>query len=76
MSLFSAKQTIKLDVEGMHCEKCVARVTEALSNAEGVTNAVVDLASNSAVVEGRGMDGAQLAAVVSELGFPTKEAQE
>ena len=33
MSLFSKKEVMKLDVTGMHCEKCVARVKAAL---EGV----------------------------------------
>lgn len=76
MSLFSAKQTIKLNVEGMHCEKCVARVANALENIDGVTKAMVDLATNSAVVEGRGLDGTDLAAAVTELGFPANQSQD
>ena len=41
MSLFSRKETVRLDVRGMHCEKCVARVTEALEGVDGVTSALV-----------------------------------
>lgn len=71
MSLFSAKQIIQLTVQGMHCEKCVARVKEALEQADGVTDATVNLEEGCATVEGRGMDAAALADAVTELGFPT-----
>ena len=56
MSLFSKKETVKLSVKGMHCEKCVARVTEALEGVQGVTGATVSLDDESAVVEGHGTD--------------------
>lgn len=69
MSLFSKKETVKLDVKGMHCEKCVARVTEALEGAEGVTSATVSLEDESAVVEGHGIATDQLVAAVQEAGF-------
>ncbi|MBQ9002663.1 MAG: heavy-metal-associated domain-containing protein [Eggerthellaceae bacterium] len=69
MSLFSEKQTQNLRVEGMHCEKCVARVTQALEDVEGVTSANVSLESASATVEGRGFDAAALVAAVQEAGF-------
>ena len=69
MSLFSAKETVKLDVTGMHCEKCVARVNGALSAAEGVTSVDVSLEDNAAVVEGHGMDAAALVAAVEAEGF-------
>lgn len=69
MSLFSKKETVKLDVQGMHCPKCVARVTEALEGVEGVTGAQVSLEENAAVVEGHGYDVAALIAAVKEVGF-------
>ena len=69
MSLFSKKETTNLNVNGMHCEKCVARVTEALEGVEGVTSAKVDLDSASAVVEGHGYDTDALIAAVQEAGF-------
>ena len=69
MSLFSKKETVKLDVQGMHCGKCVARVTEALEGVEGVTKVAVDLASDSAVVEGRGLDAASMVAAIEACGF-------
>ena len=69
MSLFSAKETITLSVKGMHCPKCVARVTDALEDADGVTGVEVSLENENAVVEGRGMDADNLIAVVNDLGF-------
>lgn len=69
MSLFSKKETAKFDVRGMHCEKCVARVTEALEASEGVTSVTVSLEDESAVVEGHGIDASALAAAIQEAGF-------
>ena len=43
MSLFSKKEEVRLNVTGMHCEKCVARVKAALEAVDGVTQAEVDL---------------------------------
>ena len=69
MSLFSKKETVKLDVEGMHCEKCVARVKDALEKVDGVTGADVSLEEDSAVVEGHGFAADALVAAVVEIGF-------
>ena len=69
MSLFSKKETANLSVKGMHCEKCVARVTEALQGVEGVTSASVSLEGESAVVEGHGFETESLVAAVREAGF-------
>ena len=69
MSMFSKKETVKLDVVGMHCEKCVARVTEALEGVEGVTGADVSLEDNAATVEGHGFNADALMAAVADAGF-------
>lgn len=69
MSLFSKKETVRLDVKGMHCEKCVAKVTEALEGVEGVTSAQVSLEEEAATVEGHGFDSSALVAAVAEAGF-------
>ena len=74
MSLFSKKETVKLNVEGMHCPKCVARVTEALESVEGVTSADVSLEGNCATVEGHGFDVDALVAAVNAIDFPTTVA--
>lgn len=39
------------DVEGMHCEKCVARVKNAIEGIEGVRAAKVTLEPGSALVK-------------------------
>ena len=74
MSLFSKKETVKLDVKGMHCEKCVARVTEALEGADGVTSAQVSLEDESATVEGHGFDAAALVSAIEAAGFEASVA--
>lgn len=75
MSLFSKKETVKLDVKGMHCEKCVARVKEALEGVEGVTAATVSLDEESAVVEGHGFEAAQLIDAVKAVEFDASLAE-
>ena len=69
MSLFSKKETVNLDVQGMHCPKCVARVTEALEGVEGVTSVEVSLEENAATVEGHGFEADALVAAIEEVGF-------
>ena len=44
------KMTKKLNVEGMMCEHCEARVKKALEAVAGVDNAVADHNANTAVV--------------------------
>ncbi len=75
MSLFSKKETVKLDVTGMHCEKCVARVKEALENVEGVTSAEVSLEENAATVEGHGFASDSLVDAIVEVGFEASVAE-
>ena len=75
MSLFSKKETVKLDVTGMHCEKCVARVKEALENVEGVTSAEVSLEENAATVEGYGFASDSLVDAIVEVGFGASVAE-
>ena len=74
MSLFSKKETVNLDVQGMHCPKCVARVTEALEGVEGVTNVSVSLEDSAATVEGHGFDADALVAAIVGIGFEASVA--
>ena len=69
MSLFSKKETVNLNVTGMHCEKCVARVKEAIESVDGVTGAEVILEENAATVEGHGFVREELIAAVEAVGF-------
>ena len=69
MGLFSKKETVNLDVTGMHCMKCVARVKEALEGVEGVTKAEVTLEPGAAVVVGHGFDKDALVPAIEAVGF-------
>ena len=46
-----ATEKVALDIEGMTCAACAARIEKGLNRMEGVTSAAVNLATNSAVVE-------------------------
>lgn len=69
-----ADETVTLSVEGMTCSHCVASVTQALEEAEGVASADVDLQSGRAVVTGEHLDRARLGGVVESLGYTVSDA--
>ncbi len=60
---------IRLQVTGMTCASCVARVEAALRAVAGVTAAHVNLADNTARVTAIGVTPAELAAAVSAAGY-------
>ncbi|NTV45060.1 MAG: heavy metal translocating P-type ATPase [Chlorobiales bacterium] len=47
----SQTETLSLDITGMHCASCVARVEKSLQNVAGVKSAVVNLTLENATVE-------------------------
>ena len=47
-----AEQAWTLPIEGMTCASCVARVERSLRSVAGVTEATVNLATESATVQG------------------------
>ncbi len=63
MALFKESQRLVLHVGGMHCQKCVARVKDALLAVDGVTSAEVDLEKETATVQGCANKEALIAAV-------------
>ncbi len=66
--------TLTLDVEGMHCASCVVRVERILSRQEGVSEAVVNLASNEARVQiAPGTVIESLQAAVAKAGYELVE---
>ncbi len=69
---FLKKKDVVLDVEGMMCEKCAARVKKALEAVRGVS-AEVDLAGKcvKAAVPAS-LDPETLAKAVTEAGYPAK----
>ena len=44
---------VSIDIEGMTCASCVARVEKSLLKVPGVTSATVNLATERATVQGR-----------------------
>lgn len=63
----------KLIVEGMKCEKCVARTKSALLAMPGVTDADVDLKSGKVVITcDDSISDEDLCMVVIDLGFKAK----
>ncbi|MCF4097373.1 heavy metal translocating P-type ATPase [Maritalea mediterranea] len=64
-------KTIMLDIEGMTCASCVKRVEDALKSVEGVVNANVNLASESAQVEAASnVSTHELLAAAKKIGYP------
>jgi len=62
---------IELYIEGMHCEKCAARLQKALSNKDGVRSAGVSFPDSKAVVDfdERLLTADGLKTVVEDCGF-------
>lgn len=66
-----AKKKIDIDVMGMTCAACSARVEKALNKQEGVDKAVVNLLSNKATVEydDESIKGEDLIQVIEKTGY-------
>ena len=62
-----AKQLL-FEVKGMTCDNCVHHVTQAVEGVPGVTAVKVELASNSAKVEGE-FDEKQVVEAIAEEGY-------
>ena len=58
-----------LPVQGMTCASCVAHVEKALAQVPGVRKVAVNLATESAAVEGAGLDASALQGAVSAAGY-------
>lgn len=61
-------KTLIFDVKGMTCDNCVQHVTKAVRDVAGVRNVKVDLASNTANVEGD-FDDAKIVEAIEEEGY-------
>ena len=62
---------LKLKIEGMACEKCVAKVEEALKN-KGVSDLHVKIGSASCTYDESSVSEEQLVEAVVDAGFPAK----
>ena len=73
--LTAAERRIDLDIEGMTCAACVARVEKALARVPGVTAAEVNLATERArVIGGAELTPDVLAVAVRKAGYAAREA--
>jgi Cu+-exporting ATPase len=68
---------LTLPVHGMSCASCVAHVEKALAAVPGVASVAVNLATESATVQGASLDAATLRRAVDEAGYevPTDTLQ-
>jgi len=59
-----------LIVDGMHCQKCIARITEALKSVDGVKRISIDLDSKAvSVISKTEIPLDTLKSVIEKLGF-------
>jgi len=61
--------TVRLHIEGMSCASCTGHVEDALMQIEGVSEAQVSLADQSALVRGTELHANELADTVKKAGF-------
>lgn len=65
------QQKVQFRVDGMSCASCVGRVERALKAVPGVTDAAVNLATESALItHDSRVSAADLAGVLSDTGYP------
>ena len=67
-------QTVSLEIEGMTCASCVARVEKALHKVPGVTEASVNLATERASITGQA-DPQALIKAVKKIGYEARLVQ-
>lgn len=65
--------TIKLQLDGLHCGNCVKSVEKALNEVVGVTQALVTLENQTAIIEGD-VVAEDLIAAIEDIGFEAKLA--
>ena len=69
MSQEPAESEVTLEVQGMSCASCVAHVEKALLAVPGVAAASVNLALQTAFVQGAGLQAGRLVAAVDSAGY-------
>jgi len=70
------RRPVELEIEGMHCAACVARVEKALSSVPGVASASVNLATERARVDlAQAVEFFPLIEAVEATGFGARQAR-
>jgi P-type Cu+ transporter len=67
---------LDIDIGGMTCASCVARVEKAIKAVPGVVDASVNLATERAAVKGRDLDLRSIVAAVEQAGYEARPAGE
>ncbi len=68
--MFSKKNKKVINIEGMHCDHCVKRVTDALNSIEGVDKVKVNLAKKEVVITSeKEISDELINSKINELGF-------
>jgi copper chaperone len=62
-------ETIEYSVPGLHCEHCIASVTEEVSEVGGVEGVAVDLERKRVTVTGSRLDEARIRAAIADAGY-------
>ncbi|QLB15119.1 hypothetical protein A6B39_06445 [Mannheimia granulomatis] len=65
--------TITLQLDGLHCGNCVKSVEKALNEVVGVTQALITLENQTAIIEGN-VVAEDLIAAIEDIGFEAKLA--
>jgi P-type Cu+ transporter len=63
---------IDIDISGMTCASCVARVEKAIKAVPGVRDASVNLATERAAVQGEGLDLQAILSAVEQAGYAAR----
>jgi copper chaperone CopZ len=58
-----------LTIDGMHCDHCVDRVEEVLTDLDGVTVRSVDIGSAEVSVDAEAVSDDEIAAVLDDAGY-------
>lgn len=68
--MFSKKIKKVINIEGMHCDHCAKKVTEALESIEGVSKVKVNLSKKEALITStKEIDDQIINAKIDDLGF-------
>jgi copper chaperone len=66
---------VKFKIEGMHCEGCVRRVTQALNALQGVRVESVEVGSATVFLDPALASPERVAAAVNDIGFAARAEQ-
>lgn len=69
------KQTVRLAIEGMHCDACVRRVTNALNGVEGVRVDSVEVGSAKVAFDPKVVAPEKITAAVDGIGFKATQIE-